>query len=172
MKINHRHFVLIIIAIITIVVVCIAYFLIYRQTIVQADHYASANTELSNEDGLRQKEMDLTKVYDETKIERDNLNSFLVNEDKAVIFIEMVEKVGIDTNTKLELGSISNSTDILKAGVSVEGLWSDIMSALELLENLPISSVIYDVNMTSSGELTKTSKSWKMTLNIEALTTK
>jgi hypothetical protein len=172
MNINHRHFVLILVSIITLIVVCTAYFFIYKQTIVQADHYASANFEISNEDGLRQKEADLKKVYDDTKTERDNLKLFFINEDKAVVFIEMVEKVGIDTNTKIEMGSISNTADVLKANVKVDGSWMGVMTALGLIENLPVSSVIYDLKINSSGELTKTSRLWTLTFSIEVLTNK
>jgi len=172
MKMNHRHFVLIIFAAITIVVVCVVYFIIYKQTIVQANHYVSANTELVNEDSIKQKETDLRSVYDDTKEQRDSLISFLISEDKAVTFIEMVEKVGSDSGTKLELGSIANVEDILKANVTVAGSWTNVMTALQLLENLPVSSVIYNVNLNSSSELEKSTKIWTMTLNIEALTIK
>lgn len=172
MKMNHRHYVLIIFAIVSIAVVSMAYFLIRRQTIVQAIHYVNASKELANEDIIKQKEQELKKIHDDTEEQRSGLSSRLIKEDKAVTFIEMVEKVGTESNTKLELGSITSSAGLLKANINVIGSWANVMTALTLLENLPFSSVISDVDLGTSAVSGKEAKVWSLNLSIEALTTK
>ena len=173
MKMNHRHYVLIVFALISIVVVSMAYFLIRNQTIVQAIHYVNANKEIANEDIVKQKEQELQKIHRDTDDERASLLGRLIKEDKAVYFIEMVEKVGVESSTKLELGSITTSdTGTLKANVTVSGSWQNVMTALVLLENLPISSKISNIDLSASGGSGKEVKSWILNLTIEALTIK
>jgi hypothetical protein len=150
-----------------------AYFLIRNQTIVQAIHYVNANKEIANEDIVKQKEQELQKIHRDTDDERASLLGRLIKEDKAVYFIEMVEKVGVESSTKLELGSITTSdTGTLKANVTVSGSWQNVMTALVLLENLPISSKISNIDLSASGGSGKEVKSWILNLTIEALTIK
>ncbi len=173
MKMNHRHYVLIIFAIASIAVVSMAYFLIRNQTIVQAIHYVNATKELANEDIIKQKEQELQKIHDDTEEQRSGLSSRLIKEDKAVTFIEMIEKVGTDSNTKLELGSISSSdAGLLKANITVVGTWSNVMTALALLENLPVSSIVSNVDLSAGSQAGKEVRTWNLNLSIEVLTLK
>jgi hypothetical protein len=166
MKINSKHYTLLMFSIASIVITIFAYVFIYNKTITQADHYVEANSEVLKEGSKRNSEQELIKIHESTKLDRDRLLNFLVPEDKIVNFIESVEKVGEYSNTELELSSITTEGDKVKTKVNVKGGWSSVMTALVLLENLPYSSYISNVKIDSS---TDTKVRWTMSLDLEAI---
>jgi len=166
MKINSKHYTLLMFSIASIVITMFAYVFIYNKTITQADHYVEANSEVLKEGSKRNSEQELIKIHESTKLDRDRLLNFLVPEDKIVNFIESVEKVGEYSNTELELSSITTEGDKVKTKVSVKGGWSSVMTALVLLENLPYSSYISNVKIDNS---TDTKVRWIMSLDLEAI---
>ncbi len=172
MKINLRHYILIISAILCILASSGAYYFVYKQAIGQADKYVKVNKELENEDSKKQTEQDLVKTYESTKVSRAQLLSFFVKEDKVVSFIEMVEKVGDQSKTKLELSSINNDNGIIKTNISVKGSWNNVITALMIIENLPLSLNIKNVRLSTSSGLDKKSSGWELQLSIEALSIK
>lgn len=178
MKINPRHYTLILFAIMTVVASVFSYVFLYKKTVAQAEHYARATQEVSNESSKKQHEQELIKIHNETIAGRAKISSFLIAEDTAVYFIETVEKVGTDSQTDLQLSSISSDDTSIKAKVDVKGTWSGVMSALMLFENIPLSIVLNDIRLVTSGDLEssdkKTSKAhtWHLSLIIEALTKK
>lgn len=165
MKINSKHYTLLMFSIASIVITIFAYIYIYNKTITQANNYVEANSEVMKEDGRRNSEKELLKTHEATELSRARVLNFLVPEDKIVSFIETVEKVGTDSNTDLELSSITNDEKEIKARVSVKGNWSSIMTSLILLENLPYSSYISNIKLDISSD-SKTQ--WIMTLDLRA----
>ncbi len=169
MKINHRHYVLIFLALFSVAVSVGSYVLLYRHAIFQAEHYVNANKELEDEDNKRQSDQGLVKTYEASKDSRAKITTFLIKEDKIVDFIEMIEKVGSEAHVDLELSSIDNNDIKVKAQVTAKGGWSNILTALTLIENLPISSSIGNIKMNVSDGKDKQSRIWNLSLNIEAL---
>ena len=172
MKINHRHYMLLFFAILSIGVVGYGYYFVYSKTVIQAEHYISANNEVLNEDKKRNNEQEIMKVFNSSKDSRVKIMSFFVHEDKVVEFIEMMEKVGTDSNTNLELSSILNEDDKVKVKINTKGSWSGIMKALLLIENLPLSIHINNVALNVSDVSAKEGSTWSLTLDIEALSIK
>ena len=180
MKINHRHITLFIISIVTIAVTVFGYIFIYKQTIRQADHYVTSNSELVAENKRKQNEQELIKVYNSTKDTRLTLTKLFVREDKIVDFIEMIEKVSTDSGSNTELVSITNSDGKVKAKINSKGTWSHVMKSLVLIENLPISMSLSNVtlNTVSSVENAedkkgiKKAQNWELSLDVEAVTIK
>lgn len=178
MKINSRHYALILFALCSIVASSLGYVLIYRQTVVQAEHSAAAALEVANESVKKQHEQELVGVHKATTEERAKLASFFVPEDAAVDFIERIEKVGTDSQTELELSSIVNEGDKIKAKIDVQGTWSSVMNALMLLENMSLGISLNNIRLDTSGDLASQDKkpakghAWHLTLNVEALTRK
>ena len=100
-----------------------------------------------------------------------------------MLVIEMVEKIGEYSNTDLELSTISNDKDSIKAKVNAKGSWAGVMKALILLENLQVSSSISNISLNTSlgldggvlksGEKKSTNQNiWNLSLDIQALTSK
>lgn len=172
MKINQRHYVLILLAIICIFATSYAYYFIYKQTLKLAYDYVRDNGELNSEDDKKQKDQELLKMYESTKESRAKVSTFLVHEDKIVSFIETVESVGDSSNTKTELTTIVNEPGVIKAKVISTGTWSGVMTSLNMLENLPFGAVIKNVRIGVSGGADKKGNSWELSLDIEAMSTK
>lgn len=169
MKINHRHYILVLISIVSVILSLFVYVFIYKKTTMQADHYVLSSKEVENEDEKRKNERELVKRFNSTTESRSKLKSFFVEGDKVVDFIEQVERIGDYSKTDLELSSISNSQGMVKAKVNVQGGWPGVMTALTLLENLPFSVNLKNVRLDVSGDQAK-QHSWTLTLDIEALT--
>lgn len=168
MKINSRHYILIIIAFICLSVAVYGYYFLYKRTIVQAGNHQNIVNEINDASSKSQTTQDLLKIYDSTKDSRDKLPSYLVDKNKIVNFIEMVEGVGDRSNTELELSSISNDEATIRAKIQVKGSWTGVMSALIMIENLPLSLTINNVRLDSNGDPTK-NHSWNMYLDIVGL---
>lgn len=172
MKINSRHYILIIFALASMVVSIYGYFFVYKETVKQAENYIHTSKELEDEDNKERGEKELIRIYDSSKESRTKLMSFLVNENKVVDFIETVEGVGDDSGTKIELSAINKDTEKIKARVDAKGSWTGIMRALVLLENLPFSATIRNVRIDTLNDLGKGAHAWNLSLEIEVLTIK
>ncbi len=167
MKIDSRHYILVIFALCAFVFSAIGYFFMYRTIVSQAQSSSKVITEINAENGRKQQESDLTKIYYDTITDRTRISSFFIHEDKVVDFIQKMEKIGTDSGTELDLSSISSDGGYVKAHVSDRGSWSNLMRALVLIENLPYSLTISNVRLDSSGD-----HKWNLTLNIEEPTIK
>lgn len=175
---NSRHYTLVFFALCSVVAASFGYVLIYKQTAAQAGHSATALLDVENETKQKQHEQELIGIHEETKTEREKLSSFFIAEDSAVDFIERIEKIGTDSQTDLELSSITSDESHIRAKVGVSGTWSGVMNALMLMENMPLSIVLSDVRLDTSGDLESKDKKapkghmWHLSLSIEALTKK
>lgn len=165
-------------ALCSIVAASFGYFLIYRQTVAQAGHSATAALEVANESIKKQHEQELVGIHKETTDERAKIALYFIPEDAAVDFIEKIEKVGTDSQTELELSTIISAEDKIKAKIVTRGTWSGVMNALMLLENMPLGIILSNVRLDTSGDLESSDKkstrahSWQLTLDVEALTRK
>lgn len=180
MKINHKHIILILFGLMSLLFSSFAYIYIYQKTIKLAQNFSKVTLEMNSEDGKKKYEQELIKLYDDEKDNRERVENFLIKDDKIVNFIEIVESVGDITNTKLEISSLNKESNAVKAKVSVMGTWTGIMRALILIENLPVSSKISNVVINTSNGLDKNSSenktlgvnTWKLVFDIEAITIK
>lgn len=168
MKINHRHGILMILALMSIVVTSLSYFYIHKKVILSAEKNISVKKEIQSEDDRKQKEENSLKVYDLAKDKIGGINSFLVEESNIVSFIEMVEHIASSTGARIELSSINFETDKIKTKVNISGSWSDVMNSLLTIENLPLSLNINNLSLNKQGGLEKGS-GWSLSLDIEAL---
>ncbi|MDO8430677.1 MAG: hypothetical protein Q7S72_01660 [Candidatus Taylorbacteria bacterium] len=169
MKIGQRHYILIILAIASIATTIYGYIFIYRKTITQAEHYVHANKEFENEDIKKQSGEELLKIYNSSKESRARLKTFFVDSDKIVDFIEMVENVGVGSNTKLEISSITNDENKVVAKIGARGSWSGVITTLSLLENLPLSVSLSNIKLNTTSDSDKEAHEWNLSLDIEAI---
>ena len=133
----------------------------------------NVNEEVNNEDNRKKSEEDLFSLYESSKESRAKVLNYFVQESKIVDFIEKVEGIGDLSKTKLEISSISNDSNSLKAKIEVEGGWVNVMTAFSLIENLPVSLSINNAKITSTDSTgKKPTKVWNLELDIDALITK
>lgn len=140
----------------------------------------------------KKRELDVKNVYSMFTDERMRITTFVVSKEKAVTFIEAVEKIGTDTSTEVEISGLSTIEIVktnkikdnftsLRTHLEVKGKWSNVMRAFTLIENMPYSisiDTIYlsEVSDTAQPEPVGTSTSpavspkiWKLTLDIKIL---
>ena len=179
MKINHRHYILIIFAIISIIVSIFCYFFLYRQTTTQANNYLDSIKQVESEKNTVNYEQKLIDTFNKYEQDRLKIESYVVKEDKLVDFIERIEKIGSDSKTDLQLSSITSVDNKIKARVNTTGGWQGVMTALQMIENIPLSVSISNVRLDTSGDIegivnSKTTKirEWRLSIDIETLTTK
>jgi hypothetical protein len=168
MKINIRHYILIIFAFISVAVTMYGYSFIYKKTISQAELYVRTNDDLKDEDVKKQSEQDLIKVYNATAESRPKIASFFVDKIKVVDFIETIEKIGTDSNTVVEISSINNDDTKVKAKILAKGSWGGIMKALILIENLPLNILITNARLDSKDDSENKTSVWILSLDVEA----
>ena len=93
--------------------------------------------------------------------EIDTLNSFFVEKEGEVVFIEKLETVAKNTGVKIEINSIQigkKETGIdfienLELKVRFEGEWSAVAKFLSALENMPHAISIYGSRIDLIGGL-------------------
>lgn len=188
MKTNHRHYILVTLALLSIVASSLTFYFLYKRTVAQAMRYDEINNEINSEDGRKKYEQELLKNYDRTKSDREKLLTYMVKEDEIVSLIESVERIGEYSKTELELSSISKGNkNNIKSRVNVKGEWSSVIRSLILMENLPFVLSINNISLATSGNLessiskgdlkaakvnTSGSNIWSLSFDIEILTVK
>ena len=190
MKTNHRHYILLFIAIATTLVSIAGYFFFYQAIIYQAEKSSQSSVNTAQEDEKRQYEKNLKSIYEKSSADRSRLGSFVIYQEKIVDFIESVEKIGDDTNTALTLSSVNTdgfSVDPkepighLKAHIESKGSWANVMRVLALIENMPYSMTVNNVRIMKTTESSVSDKidikkqppkvgMWNISLDIIALT--
>lgn len=191
MKTNHRHYILLLFALATIIVSIFGYVFLRAAVLSEAVQSAQLIKEANLIDEKKQHEQGVTSLYTQSAESREKLRGYLVAEESVVTLIEEIEKIGADTNAPIELGSISSedaskgsaiALSSFKAHVEARGTWADVMRDLVLLEKMPHSVSISNVRLFNSGEMVaselpvkgtpvKTSQ-WRLSLDIKILTTK
>ncbi len=139
----------------------------YKTIITQAENSSKFINDINTESEKRQHEDELTKIYNNTILDRSKITSFFINEDKVVDFIEKIEKISSDSKTNISLSSINTETGYVGAHINAVGSWSNIMQALILIENLSYGLSINNVHTVSSGD-----HKWNLSLDISVLTIK
>ncbi len=173
---NHRHYILIIFAIITLAVSVFGFVFLRDLIYSRAVTSAKIAREVSQIDEQNKHESDITSIYDKSSEQRRLLDSFIVPKEKIVDLIESIEKIGVDTSTDLELSSITNQeskddkTSQFQAHVDVKGTWTNIMRSLILIEGLPYSVSINNTRLIKSGD--SKSSQWELSLDLRVLTGK
>lgn len=82
MKVNYKHYILITIALVALVVSAASYLLLYRQVVSQARESSQALAEFTLENNKKLVERELTALYADSLNARARINSFIVPEDK------------------------------------------------------------------------------------------
>src|SRR3989344_1049430 len=170
MKINHRHYTLMIFALASIAFSILAYVFIYKRAIKQAEYYVIATREVESEKNRDKYEEDIMKIFELSKEDRVKVETFIARDDRIVDFIEKVEEIGAISKTTLMLSSISKEEGKIKAKVNVTGSWGGVMSALMLMENMGLQASLSNASLNSLGNTSSTS--WDLSLDIEAPTIK
>lgn len=177
MKNNNSHTFLLILAISVTMLVSGLYVYMYYVVNVSITRAAAARDIVFLERANSGREQNVKDLYERTKIDRESLPKFLIPADRVVEFIESIEALGPQADSRVSLSSIEDTppgqvTDsvygLAVANVEATGSWSSVMRTLSLAENFPYGVSIKNVRIsTSIAE--KGSRSWKVNFTVEVI---
>jgi|GEM_PF-2927739 len=185
MKTNHRHYILLSFALLTLVLASAGYGMAYRAIKLQAVRAQEAAKEINTADERKQREFEATALHTKTAADRARLESFIVPSEGIVNLIETIEKIGKDVNAPIELSAIgsepvagNSGLSYFKARLKASGSWASVLRALTILENMPHGVTLRNVEVAQSTEPAATPstvrapKVWDLSLEIRVLTRK
>jgi hypothetical protein len=194
MHTNHRHYTLLLMAIVTTVVSVCVYLILHRTIVSQAKEATRAKAEELALQHEKQYETDINKTYTNSAEERAKISSYIVSQEKILDFIEAIEGIGTTTGASLDISDLdtgnfstqssalsSESIENLKIHIEIHGSWVQVMQALMLLENIPYSLSLHNIQLIRLADETsatpldkKISKTplWKASIDIKTLITK
>ncbi len=113
-------------------------------------------------------------LVDDTRNEREKIDSLFVSGDGIVGFIERIESLGRRANVSLELKSVDVAKDgeeTLSLRFSTEGDWESTLYFLALMESMPLRIEAEGVNLRNITRLEegKTTTFWSGDFNISLL---
>jgi hypothetical protein len=142
----------------------------------------------------KERERSFLEAYEATASKWQKLPDFFVSADRPVDFIEAIEALGGQSGAKVSLVSIDasepNITAVgtkgtIRAHVSAQGSWQEVMRTLALVETLPYQISINNYRAvlggTSGAEMAvvnnkeanikkESKRNWNLTFDLEAVT--
>jgi hypothetical protein len=177
-KLRSQHYLLLILSFLTLFAAVVAYVFMYKDAVIKAEEADAIKTAVSVADKHTLEAENMKIIYNNTVSDRALVPSFLVSVDDAVPFIDAVEAIGPATGVTLSISSLSSGTDnasshgIVTATISAVGNWTNVMRAVQMVENMPYAISIKSINMdvlSSDGSSAKSTPHWTAALDISVL---
>lgn len=98
----------------------------------------------------------LQRLVRETEEERAEVASYILPSEDVIDFIELIEALGVEQGTELNIQSLSASPlggefEKLDLVISVSGSYESVTYILKLLETLPYQSSISQMQLRAAG---------------------
>lgn len=131
-----------------------------------------------------QKETRLKSAKDiikDTETGRGKLDTYFIDNEEIIDFIEEIEKIGRDIGVEIEIISVSisdskiqrdNISEVLNLDLKAEGKWSSVFHFLALIEKMPFKINISKINLQvvyNDGDKKNSSGIWKGFFSISAI---
>jgi hypothetical protein len=177
-KLRSQHYLLLILSFLTLFAAVVAYVFMYKDAMIKAQEEASIKAEVSAAAKHTLEAENMKIMYNDTASDRALLPSFIVSVDNAVPFIDAVEAIGPATGVTLSISSLSSGTDnassygVVTATISAIGNWTNVMRAIQMVENMPYAISVKNLNMdvlSSDGSSDKSASHWTAALDISVL---
>jgi hypothetical protein len=177
-KLRSQHYLLLILSFLTLLAVIAAYVFMYKDAVIKAEDEAAVKAEVSAAAKHTLEAENMKIIYNNTASNRALLPSFLVSMNNAVPFINAVEAIGPATGVTLSISSLSSGTynasshGVVTATISVVGNWTNVMRAIQMVENMPYAISVKSLNvdvLSSDGSLAKSAPQWTAALDISVL---
>lgn len=175
---KHTHYILLSVGLISLLVTMGTYVYMHRIIKTEVDMAISAREHSILGASKQNREQEISKIYDNTAINRAKIRNIFISSSVVVDFIEALESLGAQAGSKISLSSISSDTavgapigtfGVVSAKVEVKGTWLSVVKILMLGEVLPykvsIDHVRFD-NISSSANKPE----WRLIFRIQATT--
>lgn len=108
----------------------------------------------------------LMQVLDETKEERESLNTRFVQDEEVINLLALIETLGKEQGVILTTDSLTVEPEneyfeVLVIKIATVGQYPQVMNLLSLIENLPYQTSIHSVDMQKNDD-----KTWKGSFEI------
>ena len=166
MRINSKHYLMLFLGLCSVIATGLGYFYVYDSVIVNSQKKAALIREIEIDFDNKKNEQFLSDVNKATEQDRTKLANYFISEDRVLDFITSIENLEKISSTTVVLSSLSNdnTSSRIRVSIDIKGGWSNVKSALALIENLPYSINIDNINLSSDS----TGK-WNMVLSVRAL---
>ena len=171
---NNRQIVIVIVILNVVAVAC--YLFVFLEVKKKNEHISSLANEIEVESTAESVQHSAKTLAAETAILRSKLKSFVIGEDAAVSFIEMLEVTARDIGAEVTIdsvtpGSLDNpNVESLRLVLKIEGRWSEVVHYLGLLELLPFQSNVEQVLISHRDKMG--SDPWRADVTINVLKVK
>jgi len=130
--------------------VSVFFILQYIQT--QGEELVTQAKEVTEYEEREQSYRDLSQLIEETKQQREELNTHILTEEKTIDFLSNIEKLAVNQGVELVTNSLKVSEDTkffetLTIAFSVKGMENRVYALLELLETLPYHSFVSKISL-------------------------
>lgn len=182
MKTNHSTFLILAILVSMFTIAVYAY--MYVTIDISLKKTVKAQTVANASALAKNREKSFLETYEKTSAKWSLIKNFFVSSNKIVDFIEVVEKLGDQSGSRVSIRSIEadnlDNAPIDKEGtvrlkVNARGSWQTVMKALSLAELLPYKVNVNNIQVSSYKDTTNLSKNnvaqqaeWDMSFDIQA----
>ena len=157
-----------------------AYFYFIRVIKHKMEHTSSIENTLNNKIAEKKNIDLLTKKINEIANTRDKISRYFVDQSKIEIFVDYLENLGVQNNTKLVVDSVELAKDksnIISASVTINGSFGNVMKVVGLIENAQYkihinnSFVNKDISQSSGTDtkITKSISSWQANVSFNVI---
>jgi hypothetical protein len=121
----------------------------------QKTHYTEMSTESARIKANQSSLDELIHTLDETTDARATLATSILTEEKVIDFLALIESIGTEqgvalTTNSLTIEPIDTTFETVVITVGVKGQYAAILHVLKLLEQIPYSSSVRNVQMQSA----------------------
>jgi hypothetical protein len=162
-KLRSQHYALLALSILAMTASVLAYAYMYKASIKKAQQALAVSSDSSVASDQSVESKKTLALYQDTAVNRNRLQSFLVSEENAVPFIDDVEAIGPASGATLSISSLSSGTDsvtsheAVTAQISVNGTWANVIRALQMVENLPYAVSVKSISLAVSASASSAS---------------
>lgn len=152
MHANHKHYILLTLSILAFASAIWGYWALYYTVTYHGRESSEVMSKQILVDEKRQISQQVESIYAKTVEDRARIFTHSVTADRVVDFIETIEQIGTTTSSATMISAIDISEGFLKAHMEMKGIWSDVMKALVLVENMPYSISLNNIRLTKAVE--------------------
>jgi len=123
----------------------------------EGDELLTQAKEVADYSAREQTYRELAELVESTQVDRDELNAYVLTEEKTIDFLSAVEEIAYDQGIELTTNSLKvvegkRIFDTLNITFAVDGMQTRVYTMLEILETLPYHSSVSRISFQNSDD--------------------
>lgn len=135
------------------------YIFLFREIKAKNEHISGLVNQIEAEANKENMQNSMKTLIVETAPLREKLDGYVIGQESAVSFLELLERIGSDVGAAVDIESVGEDElqqgefESLRLMLKVNGEWSEVVRFLGLLELLPVEGKVKQVTVSrSDGE--------------------